>query len=166
MNIKTIVTGYLKENCYLLIKDNNCLIIDPGDEAKKIISSVGSLNVLGILTTHNHEDHIGVLNEIAKHYHITKINTPVAGFPYELILTPGHTSDSKTFYFEDLNLMFVGDFIFYHSIGRMDLPTGSDKEMQESLNKISKYPDNTTIYPGHGPATTLGEEKQFFNQYF
>ena len=65
----------------------------------------------------------------------------------------------------DKTTMFTGDFIFNHSIGRTDLG-GSDKDMKESLEMIKKYPDNTVLYPGHGPATTLGEEKSLFSLYY
>ena len=73
--------------------------------------------------------------------------------------------DSITFYFEKERIMFDGDFIFNRSIGRTDLG-GSDKLMQESLEKISKYPDDIILYPGHGPKTILGEEKKYFKYYY
>ena len=61
--------------------------------------------------------------------------------------------------------MFCGDFIFERSIGRTDLG-GSDKDMQESLEMISSYPDDITLYPGHGDKTTLGNEKKYFSYYY
>ena len=62
--------------------------------------------------------------------------------------------------------MFTGDFLFYRSIGRTDLDTGNDKDMVKSLENISKYSDDITIYPGHGPKSTLGREKQNFKYYY
>ena len=62
--------------------------------------------------------------------------------------------------------MFTGDFLFYHTIGRCDLETSSVEEMMNSLEKISKYPDDITIYPGHGIFSTLGTEKPLFTTYF
>lgn len=56
--------------------------------------------------------------------------------------------------------MFVGDFIFRLGIGRWDLPTGNIKDMLLSIEKIKKYPNDITIYPGHGESTTLGYEKE------
>ena len=61
--------------------------------------------------------------------------------------------------------MFVGDFIFKDSIGRCDLPGGSEQELKESLEKIKTYPKETTLYPGHYETTTLEEEMKN-NPYF
>jgi glyoxylase-like metal-dependent hydrolase (beta-lactamase superfamily II) len=61
--------------------------------------------------------------------------------------------------------MFTGDFIFNSSIGRTDLG-GNDKDMTNSLKDFEKYDDDITIYPGHGPKTTLGQEKNYFPFYY
>ena len=55
--------------------------------------------------------------------------------------------------------MFTGDFLFKDSIGRTDLETGNMDQMKISLEKIKEYSDRYRVYPGHGDATTLGEEK-------
>ena len=157
MNIKRVVVGSLEENCYIVEKNNKCIIIDPGDEADKIISNI-TCEVLGILITHYHFDHIGALDELKEKYNLQENNYNIDGFDFEVIDTPGHTSDSKTYYFKDNNIMFVGDFLFKDGIGRMDLPTGSVNEMKKSLDKIFTYPSNTIIYPGHGDKSALGEE--------
>ena len=73
LKIITVVTGYLRENCYIIHNDKDALIIDPGDESNKIISSVGNLNVLGILITHYHFDHIGALDEVKAKYKKAKL---------------------------------------------------------------------------------------------
>ena len=52
MEIRRIVTGYLDENCYLLIENNTCLVVDPGDDYLKIKEEIGNNKVLGILITH------------------------------------------------------------------------------------------------------------------
>ena len=165
MNIKTIVVGPLKTNCYILNIDDECLIIDPGDEFSKIKEAVKDYKVVGCLVTHFHQDHIEALEEVLSTYdvEINKVNSNK--FVFETIETPGHTFDSKTFYFKKINTMFTGDFIFKSSIGRTDLG-GNDKDMIESLEMIKNYPDNTIIYPGHGPKTILGEEKKHFSLYF
>ena len=164
MNIKTIIVGELEENCYLLIKDNKCLIIDPGDEFNKIKKEIGNLEVIGCLVTHFHQDHIGALEEVISYYD-TEINKPdLSIFPIEIIETPGHTAESKTFYLKDEKIMFTGDFLFKDSIGRTDLG-GYNPDMIESIRLIRKYPDDITIYPGHGPISTLGKEKQHFDYY-
>ena len=86
-------------------------------------------------------------------------------FIFETIETPGHTFDSKTFYFKKNNIMFTGDFIFKYSIGRTDLG-GNEQDMIRSLEIIKLYPNNTVIYPGHGPSTILGIEKNRFHLYY
>ena len=61
--------------------------------------------------------------------------------------------------------MFTGDFLFKGTIGRMDLPGGNTEEMKKSLETIFCYPENITIYPGHGSISNLGEEKKYWNYY-
>ena len=165
MIIERVIVGSLKENCYIVTKNNKTIIIDPGDEAKKIIAACKDKNVVGVLITHHHFDHFGALKEIEDYFKI-KESREIEGFNYEIIPTPGHTSDSVCYYFFNDLVMFVGDFIFLNTIGRTDLPTGNDKEMKKSLDIISKYPNDIVIYPGHGEVTTLGHEKINFKNYY
>lgn len=165
MNIKTIQVGPLETNCYILSIDNECIIVDPGDEFLKIKKEIGDKKVIGCLVTHFHQDHIEALEELVSYYDIEINKSQYGKFEYEIIETPGHTFDSKTFYFKKDNIMFTGDFIFYRSIGRTDLG-GNNKDMITSLENFKKYDDNITIYPGHGPSTILGEEKKYFELYF
>jgi hydroxyacylglutathione hydrolase len=74
----------------------------------------------------------------------------------KIIHTPGHTKGSICIIVE--NLMFSGDTLFCDTIGRTDLPTGSDIEMKQSLEKIKKLDKNLLVYPGHGRETTLEQE--------
>lgn len=172
MEVKKVVVGSLQTNCYLLINDDKCLIIDPGDEAEKIKEEISNKTVVGILITHHHFDHVGALNNLKEFYqtkvydyhNLEEINYNIENFSFEVIYTLGHTDDSVTYYFKDYNIMFVGDFIFKGSIGRTDLPTGDINNMEESLNKIKNYHDNIKIFPGHGDETTLGYERD--NNYF
>ena len=165
MDIKVIKVGPLETNCYILTIDKECIIIDPGADFNKIKAAIGNKKVLGCLVTHFHQDHIEALEELVSLYEV-EINKPKYGnFKYEIIETPGHTFDSKTFYFKDNNIMFTGDFIFKSSIGRTDLG-GNDQDMKESIESFKQYDDNIIIYPGHGPKTTLGEEKINFIFYY
>ena len=63
-------------------------------------------------------------------------------------------------YFPEDEVMFVGDFIFKESIGRVDLPGGNNNEMNMSIAKILEYDDEIVLYPGHNEETTLGHEKE------
>ena len=165
MKIDTIKVGELDTNCYLLDINNKVVIIDPGDDFDKIKNKIGSREVVGVLITHFHFDHIGALEEVIGYYNVETNKVNDNAFKYEVIETPGHTEDSKVFYFKNDNIMFVGDFIFKNSVGRTDLG-GSDTLMQQSLKMISNYPDNIILYPGHGPRTTLKEEKKNFKYYY
>lgn len=165
MDIKVLVVGDLQENCYVCSVGSVAFIVDPGCDADKIIEACDGKEVVEIIVTHYHFDHIGALNELKKYFGL-KENVKSKMFNYEVIETPGHTSDSRSIYFKNEKIMFTGDFLFYRSIGRTDLDTGSDKDMIKSLEKISKYPDDIIIYPGHGPKSTLGREKQNFKYYY
>lgn len=71
--------------------------------------------------------------------------------------TPGHTKGCMCIRVNDD--MFTGDTLFAGSIGRTDLFSGDHKQIEKSLNKLSKYENNVKIHPGHGPSSTLGVEK-------
>ena len=78
----------------------------------------------------------------------------------EVIHTPGHTVGSVCFKMD--GVLFSGDTLFYHSIGRTDLPTGSFPELEKSIRtRIYTLPDDTKVYTGHGENTSIGEEKRF-----
>ena len=172
MEIKKVEVGSLKTNCYILKKDNDILIIDPGAESEKIKKEIDG-KVIAVLITHNHFDHIGALNELKSFYNVESYdkNSLKEGkhkfnnFEFKVIFNPGHTSDSISFYFEKDKVLFSGDFIFKEEIGRCDLPTGDYKEMLKSIDMIKKYPNDIVIYPGHGDMTTLEHEKTY-NSYF
>ena len=174
MRIKIVENGVLRENCYLLEIDNKYLVIDPGSEYEKIKSNINDGGeVLAILITHRHFDHIGALKEFIEEYKCPvydRMSTmeetyKIGPFSFNVIFNPGHSPDSITFYFFKEKVMFDGDFVFEGNIGRCDLEGGDKKEMMESIKKIKNYPDDTTIYPGHGEFTKLGHEK-IRNYYF
>jgi len=74
---------------------------------------------------------------------------------------PGHSPGSVVFYNPVANCVFVGDVLFHGSIGRTDLAGGDYKLLIEGIrNKLLTLPPETIVYPGHGPSTTIGEEKR------
>lgn len=163
-SLKKVVVGYLEENCYILNYNNKTYLIDPGDEPKKIKKELKNVNELEILITHHHYDHVGALDYFEKEYNTKHNNFNNPNF--EIIKNPGHSKDSISFYFKDLNIMFCGDFIFKNNIGRTDFIDGSMHEMRESLKNISNYADDIILYPGHDDSTILGDEKKHFKIYF
>lgn len=177
MKIETIKVGDLETNCYLIINNNKCIIVDPGDDKDKIIKKIETLGLtpIAIFITHYHFDHIGALNDVKNKYNIEVYDYKkyesdnklykIDNFNFKIIDTKGHKEDLVTFYFPNENIMFVGDFIFKGDIGRCDLEGGNFSEMLESIRKIKKYPKDIIIYPGHGETTTLNDEIKY-NIYF
>ena len=85
---------------------------------------------------------------------------PFDGSELEIIHTPGHTRGSICIKVKDI--LFSGDTLFYHSVGRTDLPTGSAEALRESIKrKLYTLPDETKVLTGHGERTLIGEEKRF-----
>jgi hydroxyacylglutathione hydrolase len=75
--------------------------------------------------------------------------------------TPGHTEGSVCLYFPAEKMLIAGDTLFARSIGRTDLPGGSFEKIIRSLHdRVLTLPDETTVIPGHGPATTIGDERE------
>lgn len=173
MEIKTLVVGSLEANCYILTKDTSCIIIDPGDEYDKIKKEIKPYKLLGILVTHHHDDHVGALKELLNEYDaivyekdtVVENNYRVGPFSFKCVLTPGHSEDSISFYFQENNVMFTGDFLFRGTVGRCDLPSGDFEKMDESIEKIKKFPSDMIVYSGHGDTTTLEQEYKT-NPYF
>lgn len=170
MNVEKVVVGLLQENCYILDIDGNVMVVDPGDEYEKIIKVVGNRNIVGILITHSHFDHIGAVScfnnvPVYKFDNLEEKEYIINDFKFDVIFNPGHSLDSVSYYFKDNNVLFCGDFIFYHSIGRCDLDGGNFDLMIKSIEKIKRLDNNIIIYPGHGISTTLKEEIKN-NEYF
>ncbi len=85
----------------------------------------------------------------------------LASLPGEVIHTPGHTPGSICLLFPQQHLLLAGDTLFAGSIGRTDLPGGDGRQILRSLrDRLMVLPETTRVLPGHGPETTIGEEKQ------
>ena len=144
-----------------------------------------------ILFTHAHVDHISAAGAVANALHIAKVylnpadkpiyyspgNTvgnyipaaedlPDTTWPPEdprmLVLPcPGHSTGGVSYYFPEIDTVFSGDTLFFSSIGRTDLPGGSEKQLLDSVHKqLFNLPDDTRVVPGHGPFTSIGYEKK------
>jgi hydroxyacylglutathione hydrolase len=83
------------------------------------------------------------------------------GYRYEVWELPGHAPGHVGFYFPEQQAMFSGDVLFQGSMGRVDLPGCDPAAMQRSLQRMAQLPDDTTVYCGHGPETTIGREKRY-----
>jgi len=81
---------------------------------------------------------------------------------FEVRHAPGHTPGHVMFYAPAEKLMFCGDVIFQMSIGRTDLPRGDQRTLIRSIQReVLSLPDETRLLPGHGPETTVGQEREF-----
>jgi len=84
----------------------------------------------------------------------------LAGIELLVLHTPGHTPGGICLYSKEDGVAFVGDTLFAESVGRTDFPGGSTSQLTSSIReKLFTLPDETKVYPGHGPATTIGHEK-------
>lgn len=159
-------------NCYLLIDKSEIIIVDPGDEADSILQEIKkySQKLKAIILTHHHFDHVLAAQEIraktgseilihgkdekfidfsADRYLQEGDKIKIGENNLKVIHSPGHTQGSICLLVK--NEIFVGDLIFAEGYGRIDLPGGSEIEMQKSLDKISKIlKPGMVVYPGHG----------------
>jgi glyoxylase-like metal-dependent hydrolase (beta-lactamase superfamily II) len=84
----------------------------------------------------------------------------LAGLTIDVIFTPGHSPGHVTYAVRDAAALFSGDVLFVGSVGRVDLPGGDWPTLLKSIETlVDTYPEDTTVYPGHGPITTLGHER-------
>jgi hydroxyacylglutathione hydrolase len=82
-------------------------------------------------------------------------------YPAQVIHTPGHTQGSVSLHFVPLKMVFAGDTLFAGSIGRTDLPGGNSRQLLDSIRtNLLVLPEETAVIPGHGPATTIGTERE------
>jgi hydroxyacylglutathione hydrolase len=141
-----------------------------------------------ILVTHRDADHVGAVADLAEGTGATVYAPPrelmpeerasgwlpvrdyavdaeltggetieAAGIPFEVLAIPGHSPDHLAFFAE--GCLFSGDLLFAGSVGRVDLSGGDWEALLGSARMLSeRYPPETTLYPGHGPPTTLGAE--------
>ncbi|MFJ7746169.1 MBL fold metallo-hydrolase [Peribacillus sp. NPDC097295] len=84
----------------------------------------------------------------------------IGEFTFEILETPGHSPGSVSYYANDERLLFSGDVLFQGSVGRTDLIGGSESVLLKSIEtKLLPLSDDTIVFPGHGPITTILDEK-------
>jgi hydroxyacylglutathione hydrolase len=206
MFLETYTVGPLQENCTLLHDGKEAILIDPGDEASRLLKALNDkgLKLQAIWLTHAHFDHIGAiadlqellgqetLGEVPVYLHpkdnVLFENAHLAAQRWEIpfrqpqtkplelrdnqvlefantkihcLFTPGHAPGHIAFYVPSQGFVISGDALFRGSIGRTDLPLGNHKQLLESIrSRLLTLPDETVVYPGHGPKTTIRFEKQ------
>ena len=172
MQIKRLIVGELETNCYLLISENELGIIDPGGEAEKILKEIKKTKAEPkyIINTHCHLDHVlanekikketgakVLIHETEKDFLKFKVDRflkegdkiKIGDSVLKVLCTPGHTKGSICLLGQDF--IFSGDTLFEKGYGRTDLPGGSQKDLEESLKRLSKLlKPGIVVYPGHG----------------
>ena len=87
----------------------------------------------------------------------------VCGLRFRVLHTPGHTRGCVCFYDEENGILFSGDTLFCAGFGRMDLYGGSSSQMRTSLRSLFALPEETQVYCGHGPMTSIRSEKRGYS---
>lgn len=190
MNLNILPIGLYQENIYILHEDRHVLIVDPGRYHERILACVEKEEkVDGIVLTHGHEDHTGAVDDLVdrchcqvwmhpadrplidpregKHGYASPVYSPVEDLQKDMVIghfhihvyhTPGHTAGSVCIRYR--NLLFTGDTLFASDIGRTDLYSGDEEEMYRSLHFLKTLPNDLQVFPGHGPASMMKEEKE------
>lgn len=189
LDLRMLTVGQWQENCYLLVDPgtNEALLIDPGDEAGHILEWIAGAAVRLILLTHAHRDHVGALAEVRP-----ALGVPVGLHPDDGPLaaksevtadfalndgdvvrlgahqirvahTPGHTPGSICLRFDTRAL--VGDAIFPGGPGHTSTPEELNRSLASLQRAVFTWPDETTLYPGHGRPTTVGGERAGFEVF-
>lgn len=198
--VACVTVGMFQENCYLYAcpQTLEAVIIDPGDEAQRILQKIGDLNLIPkyIINTHGHIDHICAIDAVSEVYPVPLAIHPADVYMYtdeiiarmfgrqaplvrrkpdillkegdrlsfgtlalEVLHTPGHTPGSICL-LSSPYCVFSGDTLFYRDIGRTDLPGGDYGQIITSIRKkLYALDDDLVVFPGHGPQTTIMEEK-------
>lgn len=91
--------------------------------------------------------------------HLPSEELQIANFKFKILHTPGHTPGSVCYYIPSEKIMFTGDTLFMGAIGRADLSYSNRGDLKNSLHILATYPEETTVYPGHGEETLIANEK-------
>ena len=151
--------GSLKEIC----EQNPGIPVYIGDEEAEFLTDP-ELNLSRAAYEEGYP--VGILNY--KPTNLIKVSDgetlEIAGFTVDVLLTPFHTKGSACYVVTSEKALFSGDTLFFSTVGRTDLPTGTVRTMESSLRKLKLLPDELKVYPGHGACTRLEREKKY-NSY-
>ncbi|MCU7788347.1 MBL fold metallo-hydrolase [Pyrobaculum sp. 3827-6] len=186
MEVVKVVVGPLATNSYVACQDEECVVVDPGDEGERLLRALSGRSLVAVVATHLHFDHVGAvahlveaagapfyahpadwriykaLNEVAPHWGFKVPELPTPRDPgerlwlFDVLHTPGHTPGSISLVASDA--VFTGDTLFRGSVGRTDLPYGDWEALTRSVCRLYQLPSHLVVYPGHGPPTTIGAE--------
>jgi glyoxylase-like metal-dependent hydrolase (beta-lactamase superfamily II) len=171
-------------NIWLFGDNSNVVVFDAAHDAEPIIEAVGGRNVVAVVCTHGHNDHVTVAPELGKELDAPVLLHPadevlwrmthpdkdfhaigdgesvhVAGTELRALHTPGHSPGSVCWWALDLGVVFTGDTLFSGGPGATGRSYSDFPTILESISeRLGKLPDETVVHTGHGDSTTIGEE--------
>jgi len=180
------IGGYAVKG-YVVHDSGEAVLIDTGYNATVMLETLSrmGLRLTGVCLTHGHVDHAGGLDEILQHWHVPVFlgeadatllswrppkqlfvspedgrTITVGRLTVRCLTTPGHTPGGICYRVEGGGhpICFVGDTLFAGSIGRANPSTLYQIHLQSVRQRVLKLPEQTVLFPGHGPATTVSEE--------
>ena len=193
LRLTTRSVGPMDNNAYLLAHGTDAVLIDPAAEADVLLGLTAGLNLVGVVTTHRHADHLGALAAVvAATGAVAYAGTPdaaaiadatgvacrevwdgdtiaVGGVPLAVIGLVGHTPGSITLAHTPADApdrLFTGDALFPGGIGRTRSGADFDSLFRDVTTKLfDRFGDDTVVHPGHGADTTLGAERPHLGQW-
>jgi len=166
-------------NCYVVSDGDKAIIIDPGSMDENILKSIEDKDyaLAGILVTHGHSNHVHGIRTLKRIYstEIFCVSPEIQDFKtitvrdgesvnfgsiqVDVIAVPGHSADSAVFKIGQM--LFTGDALSAGLVGRTASIYGSVNQMTALRGKILSLPGDYTVFPGHGPPTSLDAERRF-----
>ncbi len=204
MQIYRFTVGPFAENTFLLIQEDQALIVDPGffedPEYQQVKSKLEDEQAAlqAVVLTHAHVDHVLGLHKVLNDYDLPvylndndrylwenfssqaamfgfkaggfsfdpepleiQSDWRIGDFAFDVRYTPGHSPDHVSLYNKNDGIVIAGDALFKEGIGRTDLYKGDMNTLKKSIKEqLYSLPDETVVYPGHGPETTIAHEKK------
>jgi len=191
--IDRVVTGdWADRNAWVIGDDDEVIVVDPGRDGRVVLDAVGDREIIAVICTHGHADHVEAAWEVAErdeapvalhrkdrliwsevHDDSPDIDMEeggafeVAGVTLDVLHTPGHTPGSVSIYCEDLGVVFSGDAL------SADGPRPHDGEFPDFAAQLSAIgaellplPVTTRVLSGHGEESTVAEAEQRFDSWF
>ena len=149
---------------YIYLTHSHMDHIEKAEELKNIYGGEILISRKGAENINNPEINLSSMSEVELYTTVDsrvddKDILHIGKIELEVILTLGHTNDGTSLYCKEEGIVFTGDTLMYMGYGRTDFTTGNLRELKKSLKKLFALPENTFVYPGHGIATTIGDEK-------
>lgn len=191
IELRVMPVGEYQTNCYLLVETElgEGILVDPGDEAQKILDWIGNTNVTRLLLTHGHSDHVGALHAVKQSLGI-KVGihpaddeafsiqadyelSPGDIFKFgdahiEVVHVPGHTPGSialKLIEADGFHYALSGDAIFPGGPGHTQTPEALATALESLAHTVFTWSDSVRLHPGHGESTTVGAERAAFEAF-